>query len=203
MTPWRPPELEGEDVRTAAPEDPARVMARAILRRAERQARRLEDEARRRGELRGAEEARAREEAALRRAAQTLADAAGQLQARAAALAEGLETLLPRAAVTLAERVLGRALAQDADALAAMVRDAVAAALPADRVTVRLHPADLATLTRAGLRPELDGAPLRLETATHLAPGEFEVDTGEAFVVDGIRRRLERALALLAEEAAP
>lgn len=203
MTPWRPPELEGEDVRTAAPEDPARVMARAILRRAERQARRLEDEARRRGELRGAEEARAREEAALRRAAQALADAAAQLQAGAAALADGLEALLPRAAVTLAERVLGRALAQDGEALAAMVRDAVAAALPADRVIVRLHPADLATLTRAGLRPELDGAPLRLEAAPRLAPGEFEVDAGEAFVVDGIRRRLERALALLAEEAVP
>jgi flagellar biosynthesis/type III secretory pathway protein FliH len=193
---WELPALDG-CARSADPghriDDPE-AMARAIVRRAEQRARRLEEEARRRGEARGAEEACAREGAALRQAAQTLAAAAAGLQAQARELAAGLERLLPAAAAALVERIVGRALA-DPEVLATMVRDAVAAALPADRVTVRLCPADLETL--AGARIAL-GPQVRLEAAPHLAPGEFEVDTDEAFVLDGVRRRLERALALLA-----
>jgi flagellar biosynthesis/type III secretory pathway protein FliH len=193
---WELPALDGSvagPVGAAARPDDAQVMARAIVRRAEQRARHVEEEARRRGEARGAEEAVQREGASLRQAALALAAAAANLEVRAHELSAGLERLLPEAAAALAERVVGRAIA-DPGALAVMVRDAVAAALPADRVTVRLSPGDLATLAHA----EVDlGPQVRLEAAHRLSPGEFEVDTEEAFVLDGVRRRLERALALL------
>jgi flagellar assembly protein FliH len=102
-----------------------------------------------------------------------LAGAAGQLEGRMVPVAAELEDLIVSTAYALAEAVIGRELAMAAEP----GRDAVARALalaPTDQpVTVRLHPADYATVTDGQPGPvEIDGRAVNLVADHSLQPGD-------------------------------
>ncbi|MGC9669208.1 FliH/SctL family protein [Planosporangium sp. 12N6] len=122
--------------------------------------------------------------------------AVAHLERQMVPVATELEDLIVRTAFALAEAVIGRELAVAADP----GRDAVARALalaPAGRpVTVRLHPADHATVTGGQLRSvEMDGRTVTLLADPGLQPGdavaECDVTTVDARIAPALARARE------------
>jgi flagellar biosynthesis/type III secretory pathway protein FliH len=84
-----------------------------------------------------------------------------------------------------------------------VIRDAIAALTPAVRLELHLHPADLATVERhrALLEDALGSAELKLQPAPAVGAGGCFIETESFTLGAGVLEQLERALALLKEEA--
>jgi flagellar biosynthesis/type III secretory pathway protein FliH len=124
----------------------------------------------------------------LRRAAEAAA-------ARAVPVLEEAADTLDEGAVVLAQAVLGAELSDDdARARAALAR-ALRLPLDAGTPTVRLHPADLAVLTAAGV-PLPTGVQLQADGS--LRPGDAVSELPDGFLDARISTAVERALHALA-----
>jgi len=179
-------------------------IASAIVARANEQAQTIAAAAREQGAEQGLRLAREREGQSLRDAAAALADAAARLDAAREDLAGELRAALPDLAVAVAERLLRHELAVRPEALVLLIRDAIGAVTPAGRVTIRLHPEDLATLERHRdlLAGVLGGAEVRVETTPEVGRGGCRIDTESLTLGAGVPQQIERALALLTEPSA-
>jgi flagellar biosynthesis/type III secretory pathway protein FliH len=166
----------------------------------------LVERARREGFEAGAREARAQTLATVGRrlgdAAEALALAARELDARRAELAADLERELPRVVLALVEQVLCR----EAVTGATLAREAVVACAARLKggeggVVVRLHPATASAFEawRVGADGPGGQVALRVETDASLGPGDWLVETADG-LVDGRRAsRLETLRRLLLE----
>jgi flagellar assembly protein FliH len=166
----------------------------------------LVERARREGFEAGVREGRAETLATVGRrlgdAAEALALAARELDARRAELAADLERELPRVVVALVEQVLCREAATGA----ALAREAVvacAARLAGGEggVIVRLHPATASAFEAWRLGADAPGGQvaLRVETDASLGPSDWLVETADG-LVDGRRAsRFETLRRLLLE----
>lgn len=145
-------------------------------------------------------EALAAAEAAADAARALATEAAARLEAAWNAGVRALEPSLAALALSVAEGVLDAPLSEAqhhaASAALAEAVDAVAATGPA---TVALHPVDLLRLQEGGLANAMQSAhpSLQWEADTHLAPGDWTVETPEAAVhrlrapmLDTLRERL-------------
>ena len=195
---------------TAAPADAAgsireaHRIGRAIVARAQAQAREIQAAAREEGLEIGTRQAVARDGAALKNATEALVAAAARYDALADELAAALRSELPAMAVAVAERVLRRELSVRPEALALVIRDAIAALTPASRIELHLHPADLATVEshRALFADVLGGADLKLQPAPAVGAGGCFIETESFTLGAGVLEQLGRALALMKEETA-
>jgi flagellar assembly protein FliH len=180
-------------------------IALAVVARAEAQAREIEAAAREEGLARGRAEARETEGPALQAAAAALAQAARELAAEQAGLRRRLEADLPGLVVALAGRILRRELALQPELLARLLRDAVAAVVPAARVRLLVHPEDLGCLERHRelIAEALAGAELHLEPCEEVGRAGCLVETDALSLAAGLPQLLERALALLGGEGEP
>jgi flagellar biosynthesis/type III secretory pathway protein FliH len=193
---WAPQELHTPHVLGAngdGPEHDAGAATRsaheaAELERmvAEAYARGLED-GRRQGEL--AERTR------LRTAVQTAEQALDELRANAAQTVGMVEENICALAVAVARHVIGRELEGDAEALADLVRRALAE-FPIDQpIRIRVNPLDLTTMTAfasgdGGVSPIASGRDVRWLADARVAPGGCVVE-GRDRIVDG---RVDTAL---------
>ena len=177
----------------------AHRIGRAIVARAQAQAREIQAAAQEEGLEIGTRQAIARESAALRNAAEALGAAAARYDALAGELATALRRELPGMAVAVAERVLRRELSVRPETLALVIRDAIAALTPASRLDLHLHPDDLATIERhrALLADVLGGADLKLQPAPAVGAGGCFIETESFTLGAGVLEQLDRALALL------
>jgi flagellar assembly protein FliH len=196
LAPAAPPDAAGS-IREA------HRIGRAIVARAQAQAGEIQTAAREEGLEIGTRLALEREGAALRNAAEALGAAAARYDALADQLAGALRRELPGMAVAIAERVLRRELSVRPETLALVIRDAIAALTPAVRLELHLHPADLATVERhrALLEDALGSAELKLQPAPAVGAGGCFIETESFTLGAGVLEQLERALALLKEEA--
>lgn len=90
------------------------------------------------------------------------------LHARNAPVMSAAEDILAAAAVELAEAILGYELADGRKSARSALARALAGATPAEVVTVRMNPADLAVLDETDIRK----AEVRLTADAALAPGD-------------------------------
>lgn len=124
--------------------------------------------------------------------------AADRLEQRTLPLLADLEDEVMRAAVTIAEALLGRELRLSPEPAMDALRRALVQVPEGRPVTVRLNPADLAALTPQtgdGTPDEVDGRPVVLVADPGLNPGEAVADSG-ALTVDA---RLSTAVARVKE----
>lgn len=211
MRPLLLPELESRTPRTPAAASGEHAVreghriAGALVARAKARVAEIETAAHAEGLAQGLRRALEDEGPALRLAAAALAEAAAGFEAARRALDERLAADLPGLAVGIAERILRRELAERPDTLAHLLREALAAVLPATRVTVRLHPADAATIERhrGDLAPVLGAAELCVETTEEVGAGGAVVETEHLVLGAGVPQQIERALGLLTAPAAP
>jgi flagellar biosynthesis/type III secretory pathway protein FliH len=176
----------------------AAARARALVAEAEAEARRIRGEAadeaaraRAQGLEEGWQAGRARAAAELVRAA----------EARDRLLAAARGDLLD-AAAALAERVLGREVDRDGDAVVALAERALAEVRGFRRVTLRAHPADAGRLRAMAGRKAAPAVAVREDPAVRAGGVVVETEAGE---LDGrIEAQVEalrRALDALEEEA--
>jgi flagellar biosynthesis/type III secretory pathway protein FliH len=134
------------------------------------------------------------------RAAATAALAAHWVTTRAdeQRLRESSEDRVLAAARALAERLLGRELALDPQAVVDLARVVLAAVSRARRVTIRAHRDDVATLQNADLARFFEGeAVVQVETDDGRARGSLRVET-DLGVLDGdLAPQLDRLVAAL------
>jgi flagellar assembly protein FliH len=176
-------------------------IARAIVARATERAREIQASAQADGFAQGQAAALEREGGALRAASAALAAAAARLEAARRELDARVVADLPDLVTRVAGAVLGRELSLRPELLAELVRDGLAAVLPASRICVRVHPGDLETIERhrAQLTADLGAAELRIEATEEVGPGGCVVDTEALRLGAGLPERLERALAVLTD----
>jgi flagellar assembly protein FliH len=203
LAPSRPGAGEPHEAGLGAVREGQRI-ARAIVARATERARELQAAAHADGLSQGQATALEREGGALRAASAALAAAAARLETARRDLDAQVAADLPALVIRVAGSVLGRELAMRPEVLADLVREALAAVLPASRICVRVHPGDLETIERhrAQLTAELGAADLRIEATDEVGPGGCVVDTEALRLGAGLPQRLERALALLTDPAA-
>ncbi len=135
----------------------------------------------------------------LERAVRALAAARTDLDQRTIAALQEAEEVLVRTALDLAEAILGYELADGTRTARAAISRALAAGDVTSILAVRLHPADVETLTREGL--ELPpGLPL---VADHgIGRGDAKVEYQHGWLDAGIGSALARTrAALLADQA--
>lgn len=168
--------------------------ARALLSRAEEDARAVLARAEQEREAVRA----AAEEAGLRQArARAGALLAGAARERDRILA-ACEREVVALAIDVARKVIGRELRADPAAVAALAGPVLEAARGRRQVTLRIHPADAASIRAAssGLAPALAGVPpTSIEEDASLAPGDVVVET-EA---DRLDARIETRIETLRE----
>lgn len=177
-------------------------IAHAIIARAEAQAQEISATAREQGFEAGRRLALEQTSTELRNVASVFAAAAAKLEELQTRLAQELASELPELAVEIARRVLGHELQTSPETLVQVVRDAIAAVMPAPRVELRVHPDDLAIIERHRdlLADALGGADLRFEPTPTVGRGGCFVETPSLTVAGGIPQQLERALKLLRGE---
>lgn len=177
----------------------AHNMARTMVARAEARVAELEAAAHEAGTEQGVRMALEKEGPALRDAAAALAEAARLLDGTREDLRRSLAETLPEIAVGIAERILRRELAAKPENFALLVRDALAAVLPAARIEIRLHPDDVDTLDRHRdlLADSLGGVEMRIESSADVGRGGIVVETESFTLGAGLPQQLARALALL------
>jgi flagellar assembly protein FliH len=145
---------------------------------------------------RAQEEARA---AQAQRAVAALVRAADELSRRTAPAVAGIEEQLLLTALELAEVLVGHELEHAPGRDLAALRRAVAAAPGAEPLTVRLHPADHATLVELmGVDAEVDGRPVRLAADPRLGPGDAVASSGDTTVDATLAGAVARVRAVLA-----
>ncbi|HEY0487235.1 MAG TPA: FliH/SctL family protein [Mycobacteriales bacterium] len=121
------------------------------------------------GEVAASEHAR---RASHESAMAAVARAAGELERRVVPVAEEMAEAVLTAALVLAQAVLGRELAITTDGGADALRRALDLVPRLRPVTVRLNPADLATLAVHDSTAEFDGRQVTLVPDATLAPGD-------------------------------
>jgi flagellar assembly protein FliH len=178
-------------------------IAAAIIARATAHAGALEAAAQAQGAVAGRRQALEREGLALQIAAAALEAAATRLDAARRDLRRELETGLAAVVIAVAERILGRELAVRPETLPELIREALPGVAPAARITLRLHPDDLACIERhrALLVEVLGETELTLEAAHEVGRGGCVIDTESLTLGAGVPQRLERALGLLTDQA--
>jgi flagellar assembly protein FliH len=139
-----------------------------------------------------AEQARAAERAATVERLTRLDRVADALEARLSAVCSAAEEELLAAAVELAEALLGHELADDARSAQAIARRVLAADGEATAVRVRVHPAEVAAVSR-----ELTGRPIDVVPDPSLGRGDAIAELPEGFIdarVTTAVARVRRAL---------
>ncbi|WP_159617573.1 FliH/SctL family protein [Arthrobacter zhaoguopingii] len=143
--------------------------------------------------------------AAARTAAARIDAALGVLRSAASALTaasvpviDSVEDALAAAAFELAEAVIGYELADGGNSTRSIVARALNAPLPFAVHTVRLHPADLARLTAAGVCPP----EVQLVADPALAAGDAVAEYPDGFLDARISTAVARVRAALAGGAA-
>lgn len=109
-----------------------------------------------------------------------------------------LEVALIDLVIRIAESVIGRELMVDSSVIAGLVRDAVAA-LPAgsSRISVELHPDDLATLETSGfVRDEQ----WHLIAEDSVAPGGCRIRAGDSLIDYTVAERFQSQIETLVQE---
>lgn len=140
-------------------------------------------------------EARAQGAQAAQLAA-SLADAAALLRRCSGEELDAVSAGVAEAALQLAEAIVGRALAGEAPAAAAIAR-AMALVPSGEAAVVRLHPSDVDVVG------PIERAELRVVADPAVRPGGCIVDAGASSIDGGIAAAVERArAALLGEEDA-
>lgn len=118
------------------------------------------------------------------------------LHARNAPVLSAAEDVLAAAAVELAEAILGHELADGETSARSALARALAGVDPAEIVTVRMNPADLAVLGETDIRK----AEVRLTADAALAPGDAIAVFPEGFLDARIGTALTRAKQALTGE---
>jgi flagellar assembly protein FliH len=129
---------------------------------------------------RGREDARASQ---VQHAVDALVRAAEELSRRTAPAVAGMEDLLLRTALELAEVLIGHELAHAPGRDLAALHRAASVAPGTEPLTVRLHPDDHRTLVAIiGTDAEANGRPVRLVADPLLAPGDAVASSGDTTV---------------------
>jgi flagellar assembly protein FliH len=193
----------------SAPAAPAPELGQEVLRAAREEGVAAGREA---GLREGREEgARAVEREALGPALEALEEAARGLAALRGSYLRAQRGLVVELALAVAERLLAREVALDADVLAGVIERALAALGDQPALRVLMNSGDLARVQR-GLAPRLAalaaGAGLALEAAPDLVPGDVrvqaarsEVDARRAELLRRVRAELDETLEVEEEPA--
>jgi len=136
--------------------------------------------------------------AALERAVAAVMSAADQLAQKAVPVVADLEDILVRGAVELAEALLGRALAESTEPGLDALRRAIALVPDGGIPTVRLHPADLATLSAPNGEYVIAGRTAELRADPTLSPGDAIAEQGGTTVDARLSAAIDRLKAELA-----
>jgi len=135
--------------------------------------------------------------AALEQAVGAVLAAADQLAQKAVPVLADLEDIVVRGAVQLAEALLGRALAESTEPGLDALRRAMALAPDGGTPTVRLHPADLATLSAPDGEYAIGGRTVILRADPALSPGDAIAEQGATTVDARLSTALDRVRAEL------
>ena len=177
-------------VAVAEPGSPDAVMA--ALAQAEAEADLLRAAAREEGLREGREEALA----ALAPALEALTQAAEGVQASQFARADRLESHAVDLALFLAEKVIGGAVAVDAELVVESVRGALRGIVERERITVLVHPEDLDLVRDAmdGIRTTLGGIEhCEVQAERRVSRGGAVVRTPDGDVDARVETKLQRA----------
>jgi flagellar assembly protein FliH len=184
------------------PVDPvtaARGEAEALLAAASVEAEAIREAARARGYAEGREQAERELGEAIRRVSAVAAD----IDRAREKVMEALAPRLADVAVRVAGIVAAGEIRQDPGRIRAIVHEALQAVREDDRITVRLHPADLASLSPA--QAELEracGVQLVLRADRSLVRGSCLIDTSRGLVDARLDSKLAALHSALAEPAA-
>lgn len=152
------------------------------------------------GRAAGLAEGQQREREALVPLRATLEAMTAEIDARQDEWLNNLEENLAALAVSIARQLMGRELREDHDAVADLVRRAVAKFPVGQDVTIRLNPEDLTTLTAAPAEAVAVPNEARWIADPMIEPGGCVVE-GPDSVIDGrIDRALERVFRTLTGE---
>lgn len=162
------------------------------------------EEAWQRGYEEGLRQARAEMGAQLQSALATLEEVVARVRSGERTWLETLQDNLCALATAIARHVIGRELKGDAHAVAELVRRALSLFPMQEALRVRLHPADLSTLTLASTEdgasiPVAPGREIQWVADSEIQPGGCLVE-GRHRVVDGrVDHALERIYQKLAD----
>jgi flagellar assembly protein FliH len=124
----------------------AQERALAIVDEANRQAGEIEAAAKQDGFNQGVSDGRAAAQAEMDEMLETMRGLIGMARIERHKIIEGAEPEIVRLAVTIAERILTQHIALDRNAVVEMVKSAISRLVSRETVTVRVNPADLATM---------------------------------------------------------
>jgi flagellar assembly protein FliH len=147
-----------------------------------------------------AQEAADQRAATVRQAIMALATAAAGLESRVVPVATDFEDTIVATAFSIAEAVLGRELRTATEPGAEALARVLALAPGVRPVTVRLCPADLATVTStSGGTTEIDGRTITLIADPTLSPGDAVAECDATLIDARIAPAVERVRQILGQ----